>query len=35
MIFETEMNGYHCFNFTETFFRSVDPKQPQNVKFSL
>jgi hypothetical protein len=30
------MNGFHCFNFTEkTFLRSVDPKQPKNVKFPL
>jgi hypothetical protein len=29
-------DGYHGFNFTEkTFLRSVDPKQPKNVKFSL
>ena len=28
-VFDTEMNGYHCFNFTEkTFLRSMDPKQP-------
>ena len=34
--FDTEMNGYHCFNFTEkrTFFiRSVSPKQPSNFHF--
>jgi hypothetical protein len=24
---DTEMNDYHCFN-----FKSVDPKQPKNVK---
>jgi hypothetical protein len=29
------MNGYHCFNFTETFFRSVDPEQPSNFHFDL
>jgi hypothetical protein len=35
-VLDTEMNGYHCFNFTEkTFLRSVDPKQPKNVNFSL
>jgi hypothetical protein len=34
----TEMNGYHCFHFTEkTFLRSVDPKQPKmsNIHFDL
>jgi hypothetical protein len=32
-VLDTEMNGYHCFNFTEKL--SYDPKQPKNVKFSL
>jgi hypothetical protein len=34
-VFDTEMNGYHCFNFTEnTFLRSLDPKHA-TIKFSL
>jgi hypothetical protein len=35
-VFDTEMNGYHCFNFTEkTFLQSIDPKQPSNFHFDL
>jgi hypothetical protein len=35
-VLDTEMNGYHCFNFTEKLsYKVVDPKQPKNVKFSL
>jgi hypothetical protein len=37
-VHDTEMNGYHCFHFTEkTFLRSVDPKQPKmsNIHFDL
>jgi hypothetical protein len=33
-VLDTEMNGYHCFNFTEkTFLRSVDPKQTKKSNF--
>jgi hypothetical protein len=33
-VLDTEMIGYHqCYR--KTFLRSVDPKQPKNVKFSL
>jgi hypothetical protein len=36
LLHDTEMNGYHRFNFTQkTFLRSIDPKQPKNVKFAL
>ena len=35
-IFDTEMNCYHSFNFTEkTFLQSADPKQPSNFHFDL
>ena len=39
-VLDTEMNGYHCFNFTQkknflTILRSVDAEQPSNFHFDI